>query len=287
MECLKKVEIRSIMKISVNEHFCLLNPHRKGEGKLGYIQVIKNNIENEHICCALGAKQYEQAVNEKKRWLTERMDEGLVFYRLNERAKVFIEYLPAEMAWVPIQAPNYMYINCIWVSGRYKNKGYAKQLLDNCKEDAMARGMDGIVHIVGKKKYPYLSDKRFFEHMGFELVDEAEPYFQLVALKWNDRSAVPSFKKKMKNSSVKEKGIAIYYTAQCPFAVGILEELGKVAENKGVIFKAHKLITKEEAQSAPTIWTTFGLFYDGEFITHEMMSSNKFEKLLTKLLEEE
>lgn len=80
------------------------------------------------------------------------MDEGLVFYRLNERAKVFIEYLPAELAWVPIQAPNYMYINCLWVSGKYKNNGHAKQLLDYCKNDALSRGMDGIVHITGKKK---------------------------------------------------------------------------------------------------------------------------------------
>lgn len=70
--------------------------------KLGFIQITKSNIETEHICCALGAKQYEHAVSEKKKWLTERMDEGLVFYRLDERAKVFIEYLPAEMAWVPM-----------------------------------------------------------------------------------------------------------------------------------------------------------------------------------------
>lgn len=41
------------------------------------IQITKNNIETEHICCALGAKQYENAVNEKKQWLAERMDEGL------------------------------------------------------------------------------------------------------------------------------------------------------------------------------------------------------------------
>ncbi|PLR77354.1 hypothetical protein CU633_11345 [Bacillus sp. V3-13] len=136
-----------------------------------FIQVSQENINHEHICCALGAKQYEQAVNEKKQWLTDRMDEGLVFYRLDERAKVFIEYLPAESAWVPVEAPNDMLINCLWVSGQYKNNGFAKQLLEKCKEDAITRGMDGIVHIVGEKKKPFLSEKRFFEHMGFELVD--------------------------------------------------------------------------------------------------------------------
>ncbi|MCZ8541866.1 Ribosomal protein S18 acetylase RimI [Paenisporosarcina quisquiliarum] len=253
---------------------------------MGFIQITKKNIENEHICCALGAKQYEKAVNEKKKWLTERMDEGLVFYRLNERAKVFIEYLPAEMAWIPIQATNYMYINCLWVSGKYKNNGLGKQLLDKCKEDAMARGMDGIVHIVGKKKKPYLSEKIFFEYMGFKLVDQIDPYFDLVSLSWNDQAVRPSFKRDRK-LSVPQQGVAIYYTAQCPFAVGILEDLKKVAENHGVTFTTHQLTTKEEAQNAPTIWTTFGLFYDGKFITHEMMSANKFEKLITKLLDKQ
>ncbi|QDQ03017.1 hypothetical protein FOH38_22645 [Lysinibacillus fusiformis] len=85
--------------------------------------------------------------------------------------------------------------------------------------------MDGIVHITGKKKLPYLSDNRFFEHLGFEVVDQAEPYFQLMALKWHDAVA-PSFKKQMKISNVDE-GIPIYYTAQCPFAIGIVDELKK------------------------------------------------------------
>lgn len=248
-----------------------------------YIQITKNNIETEHICCALGAKQYEEAVNEKKQWLTERMDEGLVFHRLNNRAKVFIEYLPAEMAWIPIQAPNYMYINCLWVSGRFKNNGHAKQLLDKCKEDAKARGMDGIVHVVGKKKYPYLSEKRFFTYMGFELVDQTDPYFELFSLGWNDQAVRPSFKRNEK-CSVSQQGIAIYYTAQCPFAAGVLEELREISEKNGVPFTTHQLTTRLEAQNAPTVWTTFGLFYNGKFISHEIMSANKFEKILKKLL---
>lgn len=251
-----------------------------------YIQITKDNIKHEHICCALGAKQYEEAVLEKKQWLIDRMNEGLVFYRLNELSKVFIEYLPAEMAWAPIQAPNYMYINCLWVSGRYKNSGYAKQLLEYCKEDAISRGMDGLVHITGKKKLPYLSDNRFFEHFGFKLVDQAEPYFQLMTLTWNDRAVEPSFKEQIITPSIAE-GIAIYYTAQCPFVVGILDDLREVAINKKIHFQSHKITTKEEAQNAPTIWTTFGLFYNGKFITHEIMSSNKFDKLLAKLLLEQ
>lgn len=61
-----------------------------------------------------------------------------------------------------------------------------------------ARGMDGIIHIAGKKKLPYLSDKHFFEHMGFILQDEATPYFQLMALTWNDLASSPAFMNQVK-----------------------------------------------------------------------------------------
>lgn len=248
---------------------------------MAFVQITREKLETEHICCALGAKSYENAVSEKKKWLSERMEEGLVFYRLDERAKVFIEYLPAESAWVPINAPNYMYINCLWVSGRYKNHGYARQLLNYCRADALERGMDGIVHIVGKKNYPYLSEKRFFEHMGFEIVDQAEPYFQLAAWRWSEEAVAPSFAIQGTRSP-DPAGVSIYYTAQCPFAVGMLDELRQAAEDQGVPFRAHRITTREEARRAPMVWTTSGLFYNGKFITHEIWSTNKFRQFLGK-----
>ena len=45
--------------------------------------------------------------------MKQRFDEGLVFYRSEERGKCFIEYIPAENAWVPIEADGYLYINCL------------------------------------------------------------------------------------------------------------------------------------------------------------------------------
>ena len=42
----------------------------------------------------------------------------------------------------------------------------------------------------------------------------------------------------------------------------------------------HKLETTGQAQSAPTPFTTYGFFYDGEFVTNEIFSAAKFEKFL-------
>ena len=63
-----------------------------------YIHITKENIDKEHICCAMSGKQ----ALAKKEWLKQRFDEGLVFYRSEERGKCFIEYIPAENAWVAL-----------------------------------------------------------------------------------------------------------------------------------------------------------------------------------------
>ena len=73
---------------------------------MNYIRITKDNIDKEHICCAMSNKQSAA----KKEWLKQRFEEGLVFYRSEERGKCFIEYIPAEYAWVPIEAAGYLYI---------------------------------------------------------------------------------------------------------------------------------------------------------------------------------
>ena len=60
-------------------------------GRMNYIRVTKENIDKEHICCAMSGKQSLT----KKEWMRQRFDEGLVFYRSAERGKCFIEYIPA------------------------------------------------------------------------------------------------------------------------------------------------------------------------------------------------
>ena len=99
-----------------------------------YIRITKENIDFEHICCAMSGKQSVA----KKAWLRERFAEGLVFYRSEERGKCFIEYIPAENAWVPIDAPGYLYIDCLWVAGSMKGHGYSSDLLTECIRDAQA-----------------------------------------------------------------------------------------------------------------------------------------------------
>ncbi len=76
---------------------------------MGYLRITAENVDGEHICCAMSNNQSVR----KKEWLKARFDEGLVFYRSEERGKCFIEYLPAEHAWHPLVADGYLHIDCL------------------------------------------------------------------------------------------------------------------------------------------------------------------------------
>lgn len=67
------------------------------------ISISSENIDSEHICCAIGNDKPNQArAHSKKEWMKARFEEGLVFKRLDERGKFFIEYMPIETVWKPI-----------------------------------------------------------------------------------------------------------------------------------------------------------------------------------------
>ena len=124
-----------------------------------YIQVTNENIENEHICCAISNNK-EIQVSSKKAWLKECFDDGLVFLKSVERGKCFIEYIPAENAWNPIIADGYMYINCLWVAGSFKGNGYSTDLLNACIEDSRAKGKTGLCILSSAKKKTLTAESR-------------------------------------------------------------------------------------------------------------------------------
>ena len=246
-----------------------------------YIQVTKENIEKEHICCAISSNKDVQVIS-KKAWLTERFEEGLVFLKSVERGKCFIEYLPAENAWNPIEAEGYMYIDCLWVAGSFKGNGYSTDLLNACIEDSKNKGKKGLCILAAAKKKPFLADPKFLKYKGFRVCDEAENGIQLWCLPFDEDAALPKLKECAKKPHIDESGYVLYYTNQCPFNAKYVPVLEELAKEQNVEFKAIHIESKEIAQSAPTPITTYALFCDGEYLTNEQMNDKKFLKLLGK-----
>ena len=244
-----------------------------------FITVTNENLQSEHICCAISSNQKDCQVASKKKWLTKSLDDGLVFLKGDARGKCFIEYMPAENAWMPIDASEMMYINCFWVSGQFQGQGYANELLESCIRDSKAKGKKGLVILSSKKKLGFLCDSKFLIYKGFQVVDVAAPYFQLLYLPFEADSPVPQYKLCVKKPKVDGEGFVLFYTQQCPFTAKYVPLIEAYARENGIHFESRHLQTKEEAQNAPTPFTTYTLFYKGKFVTHEILSLKKFKKI--------
>ena len=244
-----------------------------------YIRVTKENIDKEHICCAISSNKDVQVIS-KKDWLRDSFDDGLVFLKSVERGKCFIEYIPAENAWNPIDAKDYMYIDCLWVAGSFKGHGYSSELLEYCINDSKEKGKKGLCILCASKKKPFLADPKFLKYKGFQVCDEADNGVELWYLPFDDINEKPRFKECAKHVSINEKGYVLYYTSQCPFNAKYVPMLEDIAKEHNVPFKAIHITTKKQAQSVPTPITTYALFYDGKYLTNEQMNVNKFLRLV-------
>ena len=247
-----------------------------------YLKLTAENLEKEHICCAISSNKDPQ-VSAKKIWLRARLDEGLVFRRAQARGKCFIEYIPAERAWLPIRADNYMHINCLWVSGSLKGHGYGDELMDACIRDAKAKGKLGLTAVASPQKLGFLSDPKYLAHRGFRLADRAEPYFDLLYLPFEEGAPVPAWREQAKKPKTEESGFVLYYSHGCPFTAKYVPLIEKTARELGVAFKSVFLDSAEAAQKAPAAWTNYALFYNGAFVTHEIQSEKKFLALVERL----
>ncbi len=72
----------------------------------------------------------------------------------------------------PIDAPGYLYINCLWVAGSMKGHGYSSDLLGECIRDAKAQGRQGICILSAEgRKREFLSDPKYLAYKGFTVAD--------------------------------------------------------------------------------------------------------------------
>ena len=240
---------------------------------MNYIRITKENIDKEHICCAMSGKQSAA----KKEWMKQRFEEGLVFYRSEERGKCFIEYIPAENAWIPIQADGYLYINCLWVSGALKGHGYSNDLLAECIRDAKEQGRSGICILSAEgRKREFLADPKFLAYHGFQVADISDCGITLYYLPLEENAELPKFRECAKHPEVKERGFVLYYTDQCPFTYYWVPRIEEVAKEHNIPLKVIHITDREDAQKVPAPVTTYALFRDGQFLTQSIQSDKKF-----------
>lgn len=245
-----------------------------------FVNLTAENLEKEHLCCIIRSKKTHPGIEAKRQWLSERLKEGHVFRKLNEKATVFIEYAPLETAWVPITGDNYYYVYCLWVSGSCKGMGYGRALMEYCVADATENGKSGICMLGANKQKAWLSDQNFAKKFGFEVVDTTEQGYELLALSFDGTS--PRFAQSVKNKGIEMEELTIYYDMQCPYIYQNLETVKRYCDMNEIPVSVIPVDTLQKAKELPCVFNNWGVFYKGKFQTVNLLDAASLERILKK-----
>ena len=207
-----------------------------------FINLTAENICEEHLCCIIRSKKPHPGVEAKRSWLSGQLKEGHVFRKLNEKGCCFIEYAHLEKAWVPITGDNFYYIYCLWVDGKSKRKGYGRELMEYCIADAREKGKSGICMLGAKKQKNWLSNQAFAKKYGFETVDVTD------------------------NGYIYEK----------------IEDIRQYCESDNIPVSLILVDSLQKAKELPCVFNNWGAFYQGQFITVNLLDVPSVQKILKK-----
>ena len=214
-----------------------------------FVNLTTENLAGEHLCCIIRSKKPHQGIEAKRRWLSDRLNEGHVFRKLNAKATVFIEYAPLETAWVPITGDNYYYVYCLWVLGSYKGKGYAKSLMEYCLADAKAKG-------------------------------KSDNGYELLALSFD--GTIPRFAQNVKKQEIESNELTIYYDMQCPYICQNIEIIKQYCEMNDVPVSFIQVDTLQKAKELPCVFNNWAVFYKGKFETVNLLLDVDYLKRILK-----
>jgi hypothetical protein len=217
----------------------------------------------------------------KVEWLRRRFGEGLRFLLFRDAARRplgFLEYVPGEYAWRPVDAGGWLFVHCLWVYARgQKVGGLGSRLIQACIEEARQKRAIGVAAMVSAG--PWMAGREIFLKNGFRCIDEADR-FQLVVHPLRDGPA-PRFRD-IRNTVAKLRGLHLVYCAQCPMLPKSVKDLSDMAAEHGLELKVRVLRTAREAQNAPSYYGVFNLIWNGRLLSDHYVSKGRFKNLLER-----
>jgi GNAT superfamily N-acetyltransferase len=252
-------------------------------GKVQVIDAAADTICRFGFCGYKSTKQ--EGYRRKTEWLKKRFAEGMRFKILHspdDGPVGFIEYMPGEFAWRPIEAPGYLVIHCLMISRReYKGHGYGELLVKHCIQDARRSKSRGVAVVTSSATW--MAGRRLFVRCGFEAVATAPPLYELLARKLT-KAPSPRFKndwdEKLRRYG---RGLVIVRSDQCPciakFTTEILQTCGELDVRARVV----DIETHRQAQDVPWAYGVFGIIYNGKLVADHPVSNTRFRNIMRSL----
>ncbi len=250
------------------------------------IDLTPENIADYGVCGYKDLKKHLE-LRKKIEWFNEYYPKGLRIKVLCSKKGGYqgmLEYLPGEYAHRPVEAQGYLFIQCIFTGfkNEFKGKGYGSALIDECIKEAKDKKMLGVAVVTSKGSF--MVHNEIFFKKGFQIVDSAEPDFDLLVKKFDEKSKNPKFKSNMTASLKKyDQGLTVIRSAQCPYTERNVKAIIESSKNKFKI-KTNLINLKDAAavQNTPCAFGSFCLIYNGEIISHHPISNTRFENIMKR-----
>jgi ribosomal protein S18 acetylase RimI-like enzyme len=241
------------------------------------IDITPENANEHSFFCIKNTR--EPGFHSKFDWFEKRYREGLALkIILDDTGKQagFIEYIPAEFAWRPVEAGGYMFIHCIMVyPNKYRHSGAAAQLVESCIEDARSKKKKGVC--VMTSEGPWMAGRSLFEKQGFVKVD-SRGRFELYA-----RKLVETENPKLRDweSTIHNyNGWHLIYADQCPWHEKGVSAIKDFAGESGINLKVRKIKNAAEARNIPAGFGVFALIKDGKLLEDHYISKTRFKSIV-------
>ncbi|PKP52138.1 MAG: GNAT family N-acetyltransferase [Bacteroidetes bacterium HGW-Bacteroidetes-1] len=249
------------------------------------IDITPENIADYGVCGYKDVKKHIE-LRKKIEWFKEYYPKGLrmkVVFSQKGGYQGMLEYIPGKYAHRPVQADGYMFIHCVFVGfkNEYKGRGLALSLLDECITEAKDLKMLGVAVVT--RKGPFMVHNAVFLKKGFQIVDSAKPDFDLLVLKFDEKSKDPGFVQNM-DEHLKEydNGLTIMRSAQCPYTEKNVNAIIETAKRMKLETKLVDLSDANAVQNTPCAFGSFCLIYNGKIISHHPISNTRFENIMKK-----
>ncbi len=250
------------------------------KNQLSIVQVTPKNAKEETLFCVKYVKS--NGFKSKCDWLGKQHKKGLtikILKGVDGKMIGYIEYVPAQYAWRPIDADDYMFIHCIYIySKKDRNKGFGAMLVNEAEQEAKEKGMSGVC--VMTSNGAWLANDNLFINNGFSKVDQKDR-FELLSKKWGNNIPDPKLIDWTAQQS-KYKGWHLLYADQCPWHEKSVEALLNTAMDYGIDLKIKKLETPKEAKNSPSGFGVFSLLHNGKLLEDHYLSATRFRNILKK-----
>ncbi len=242
---------------------------------MGIMDINQHNVAKTGFFCKMSQKK-APGYQRKLRWLQARFAEGLKMKMLDfsQEGRGFIEYIPGEYAWRPVEAGGYMFVHCLWVTGTSKNKGNGSLLLEECISDARRMGMHGVATVTSAGSW--MAGKQLFNKHGFETVDHMPPTFELL-VKPFDSASLPTFSKGQEDRIKRcGSGLTVFRTDQCPYLDDAVEVAMETARERGLDCRVVELNTVQDVREmAPTPYGVFSLVLNSKLLSYHYIGKKE------------